>query len=255
MAIQIWLKRAVCLVAAVSLYLMGMEGQFHGPAPLLAQQRAGGVREIQQERSGESAVSVDNEALVPLRVQRVVLIGNSPAVLLMERGGTRFLLIFIDFFMANAIRSGMIGQRMKRPLTHDLIGILLDRLGGKVKRITITELKDNTYFALISLQVNGRVVEIDARPSDALAIAVRIRAPIYAHKALLRPMPGKDDKRKGTPPPAPKNSKQVKSSVCPPADEMRCRSGAVPVGFRWAATRGQPPAGFGPRLRRLPFFR
>lgn len=216
MAIQVWLRRAVCLLAAVSLYLMGVEGVFHGPAPLLARQPAGGGREIQQERSGRGAAPAANGALVAVRVQRVVLIGDAPAVLLMDRGGTRFLLIFIDFFMANAIRSGMIGERRKRPLTHDLIGILLDRLGGKVTRITITELKDNTYFALISLQVNGRLEEIDARPSDALAIAVRIQAPIYARKALLKPMPGQGDrggKGKGNPPPAPRRSKPPKNSI------------------------------------------
>ena len=82
-----------------------------------------------------------------------------------------------------------------------------------MNRITITELKDNTYFALISLQVNGRVEEIDARPSDALAIAVRTRAPIYADKALLRSLPTKREKRKNTPPPAPKHREPAKGST------------------------------------------
>ena len=188
---------------AVFLIFMGLVGPFQGANPLLAKEHGGGERKTGKSPPGKAA-SAHKGTLVPLRVQRVLLINDVPAVLLLERGGTRFLLMFIDFFMANAIRSGMIGPQLERPLTHDLIGILLSRLGGKVNKITITELKDNTYYALISLQVNGRVEEIDARPSDALAIAVRTRAPIFADKALLKPLPGKGEERKGTPPLAPK---------------------------------------------------
>ncbi|MEE8434033.1 MAG: bifunctional nuclease family protein [bacterium] len=179
----------------------------------MGQERAGSEHETRKRLLGQGATPAPNGALVPLRVQRVVLINDVPAVLLLERGGTRYLLIFIDFFMANAIRSGMIGPQLERPLTHDLIGILLSRLGGKVNKITITALKDNTYYALISLQVNGRVEEIDARPSDALAIAVRTRAPIYADKALLKPLPGKGEDRKGSPPPVPKRPEPAKGST------------------------------------------
>lgn len=125
-------------------------------------------------------------AAVPVQIKRVLLIGDSPAVLLMDEPGQRYLLVFIDFFMANAIRMGMEGPRHPRPLTHDLIGILLQRLGAKVSKIAITELRENTYYALITLDVNGRKVEIDARPSDALAIAVRLKSPVFASPALLK---------------------------------------------------------------------
>lgn len=199
--------------AAVLLFLMGVEGPYQGAPRAMGQERAGNERELRKRLPGQGALPAPNGDLVPLRVQRILLINDMPAVLLLERGGNRFLLIFIDFFMAHAIRSGIIGPQLERPLTHDLIGILLSRLGGKVNKITITELKDNTYYALISLQVNGRVEEIDARPSDALAIAVRSRAPIYADKSLLKPLPAKGEERKGTPPPLPKRPEPAKGST------------------------------------------
>jgi hypothetical protein len=126
--------------------------------------------------------------LVSLRVKQVVLVNNAPAVLLVDELEQRYLLMFIDFFMANAIRMGMAGPQLERPLTHDLIGIFLRRLGARLTQITITELKDNTYYALIAVQVNGETAEFDARPSDALAIAVRNRTPIFAAGTLLRPI-------------------------------------------------------------------
>ncbi len=124
--------------------------------------------------------------LVPVQIKRILLIGESPAVLLVDEAEKRFMLIFIDFFMANAIRMGMRKETLERPLTHDLIGIFLRHLGAKVTKITITELKNNTYYALITLEVNAAAREIDARPSDALAIAVRMKIPIFAAPDLLK---------------------------------------------------------------------
>lgn len=145
--------------------------------------------------------SQPNPALVPIKVKQVVLVNNAPAVLLVDEPEERYLLMFIDFFMANAIRMGMTGPQLERPLTHDLIGILLRRLGAEVKQITITELKDNTYFALISVQVNGDTADFDARPSDALAIAVRNGTPIFAAENLLKPIEGGQGGLPGQQPP------------------------------------------------------
>lgn len=213
MATQVWLRRMVCLLAAVVLFLMDVEAPFQNAPPPLAGENESGERTFKKEFSGKGSIPAPNRELVPVRVQRIVLINDMPAVLLMDHGGTRFLLMFIDFFMAKAIRSGMIGAQPKRPLTHDLIGVLLNRLGGKVKKITITELKDNTYFSLISLQVKGRVEEIDARPSDALAIAVRSGAPIYAEASLLKPLPGKGENPREIPPPVRKHPETPKRSI------------------------------------------
>ena len=125
-------------------------------------------------------------ATVPMQIKRVLVVNESPAVLLVDKPEKRYLLVFIDFFMANAIRMGMKDPQLTRPLTHDLIGIFLQQLGAEVSKIAITELRENTYYALITLDVNGREVDIDARPSDALAIAVRLKSPIFASPVLLK---------------------------------------------------------------------
>ena len=130
----------------------------------------------------------EGAASVPMQIKRILVIDESPAVLLVDELQQNYLLVFIDFFMANAIRMGMEQPVLSRPLTHDLIGIFLQQLGAKVTRISITELKDNTYYALITIEVNGRLRDIDARPSDALAIAVRLKSPIFAAPALLKSM-------------------------------------------------------------------
>ena len=131
--------------------------------------------------------------LVPLQVKDVVLVNDAPAVLLVDAPQQRYLLLFVDFFMASTIRMGMDGPPPVRPLTHDLIGILVRRLGGRFTRVTITGLKDNTYYALLSVQVNagGAPAQFDTRPSDALAIAVRNHTPIFAAAGLLKPIDGR----------------------------------------------------------------
>jgi uncharacterized protein len=133
--------------------------------------------------------------LVPMQVRSVLRVNAAPAVLLVDESQQRYLLVFVDFFMANAIRMGMDGPQLERPLTHDLIGILLRRLGAKVTRVTITGIKDQTYYALISVQVNGsgEIAQFDARPSDALAIAVRNGTPIFAAAELLKPIDQRPD--------------------------------------------------------------
>lgn len=136
-----------------------------------------------------------------MHVKQVLLIDNSPVVVLLDESEGRYLPMVIDFFMANAISAGMHGPQLERPLTHDLIGVFLRRLGAKVTKITITELKNNIYYALISMQVNGEVAEFDARPSDALAIAVREGAAIFVSEALLKPF--NDKEQGGGPPPDP----------------------------------------------------
>ncbi len=142
-----------------------------------------------------------------MHIKQVLLIDNSPVVLLLDESEGRYLPMVIDFFMANAISAGMHGPQLKRPLTHDLIGVFLRRLGAKVTKITITELKNNTYYALISMQVNGEVAEFDARPSDALAIAVREGAAIFASEALLKPLNEKEQGGGSPPDPAAKAPK------------------------------------------------
>ena len=152
-------------------------------------------------------------APVSMQIKRILVINESPAVLLLDEPEQNYLLVFIDFFMANAIRMGMEEPRLPRPLTHDLIGIFLQQLGAKVTRIAITELRANTYYALITIVVNGRAVDIDARPSDALAIAVRLKSPIYANPALLKKMRDPEAPRPPDSPPEHRRAKAPKRAT------------------------------------------
>ena len=123
---------------------------------------------------------------VSMRIKRVMLVNDAPAVLLVDSSEDSFLLVFIDFFMANSIRMGMEPPSLERPMTHDLMGIFLRQLGASLKRIDITELKNNTYYALITLEIKGKSNQIDARPSDALALAVRNKTPVFVHRKLIQ---------------------------------------------------------------------
>lgn len=134
---------------------------------------------------GPVSSEAEDKSLVAVRVHKVLLVNNNPVVLLASEDDDSHLLVFIDHFMAQAIQMGLMDYSIERPLTHDLIGILLRRIGAKVAKITITDLKNDTYYALISLQANGTTHQIDARPSDALAIAVRNKAPIYVSRKLM----------------------------------------------------------------------
>ncbi len=147
----------------------------------------------------------DAPRLVPIHVKQVAVVDGVPAVLLVDEPEQRYLLMYIDYFMANAIRMGMGGPQLTRPLTHDLIGILLRRLGARVERVTITALKDNTYYALLSIQVNGETAQFDARPSDALAIAVRQDTPILIAAPLLKPVEQRPAPQAPAQPPPPED--------------------------------------------------
>ena len=127
----------------------------------------------------------EGDSMMAVKVRKILLIDDHPAVVLTNDEEQAHLLVFIDHFMAQAIQMGVMGMSIERPLTHDLIGILINRLGAEVNKVSITELRDNTYYALIYLRVNGSLQEIDARPSDALAIAVRSKAPIYVSRDLM----------------------------------------------------------------------
>ena len=108
------------------------------------------------------------------------MVGKQPIVLLKTREGNRFLPIWIGHPEAAAILMKLQGANTPRPMTHDLINDLLAELEVGCTRVAVTELRENTFYALITLSLNGREVEIDSRPSDALALAVRTGAPIFA---------------------------------------------------------------------------
>ncbi|HEX9992340.1 MAG TPA: bifunctional nuclease family protein [Acidimicrobiales bacterium] len=117
---------------------------------------------------------------------RVELPGNNPIVLLREASGARRLLpIFIGGPEATAIAFALENVVPPRPMTHDLLKLLLDDLGATVERVVVTELRDSTFYAEIQLVANGRSHQVSSRPSDAIALAVRAGTPIYASEAVL----------------------------------------------------------------------
>jgi uncharacterized protein len=108
------------------------------------------------------------------------MVGKQPIVLLKTVDGNKFLPIWIGHPEAAAILMKLQGASTPRPMTHDLLSDVLDQMEAKCEKVSVTELRDNTFFASITISMNGSELEIDSRPSDALALAVRTSAPIFA---------------------------------------------------------------------------
>ncbi|MGH2786708.1 MAG: bifunctional nuclease family protein [Actinomycetota bacterium] len=116
---------------------------------------------------------------------RVELPSNQPIVLLKETDGDRYLPIWIGAVEATAIAFALQGIETPRPMTHDLLRDILTESDINVERILISELVEQTFFAVIRMTNNGKVTEVSSRPSDAIALAVRISAPIFAAEEVL----------------------------------------------------------------------
>ena len=113
------------------------------------------------------------------------LVGKQPIVLLKTADENRFLPIWIGHPEAAAILMKLQGASPQRPMTHDLITDMLEELDAEVTRVTVTELRENTFYARITLERNGAEIEIDSRPSDAIALAVRVEAKIFAADEVI----------------------------------------------------------------------
>jgi bifunctional DNase/RNase len=113
------------------------------------------------------------------------IVGKQPIVLLKTADGNKYLPIWIGHPEAAAILMKLQGASTPRPLTHDLFTDTLRELDAQVVRITVTELRDNTFYATITVVQNGSEIEIDSRPSDAIAMAVRAEAPIFAADRVI----------------------------------------------------------------------
>ena len=113
------------------------------------------------------------------------LVGKQPIVLLKTADGNKFLPIWIGHPEAAAILMKLQGATTPRPMTHDLVTDMLAQLDAHVVRIVVTELRDNTFYASITLQQDGSEIEVDSRPSDAIALAVRAEAPIFAADRVI----------------------------------------------------------------------
>ncbi len=112
-------------------------------------------------------------------------ITNMPIVVLKDKAGERVLPIWVGIFEANAIALQIENVATPRPMTHDLLRNIIADLDGEVDRVVVSELKENTFFAIIHLTVKGERVVVDARPSDAIALALRTRAPILVEETVV----------------------------------------------------------------------
>jgi len=118
-------------------------------------------------------------------------------VILRETEGERILPIWIGPGEAQAIRRLLSDEAFPRPLTHDLLFLVVEGLKARVSRILISDLKENTFFASIVVERDGEILSIDARPSDSIALALRAKAPILANEQLLQPPPREEAESAG----------------------------------------------------------
>jgi bifunctional DNase/RNase len=112
-------------------------------------------------------------------------ITNMPIVILKDKQGDRVLPIWVGIFEANAIALQIENIATPRPMTHDLLKNIIKDLEGQVERVVVCDLKDNTFYAVIYMTVRGETVAIDARPSDAIALALRTRSPILVDETVI----------------------------------------------------------------------
>lgn len=116
---------------------------------------------------------------------RMNLVNYQRVVILKEKDADRYLPIWIGHAEADAIAVRLQEVAVARPLTHDLLGTVITSLGASVNSVVVNDLSNDTFYARIILDVDGKTMEIDARPSDAIALAVRARVPIYAEESVL----------------------------------------------------------------------
>ena len=112
-------------------------------------------------------------------------ITNMPIIILRDQEGQRILPIWVGVFEANAIALQIENVQTPRPMTHDLLKNVIQDLSAQVERIVVTELKENTFYAVIHLRSDGAAVVVDARPSDAIALALRASAPIFVEESVI----------------------------------------------------------------------
>ena len=124
---------------------------------------------------------------VRMQLSRIIINENADQqyIFLREVDGERSFAIVIGLFEATSIDRRVKGNRGPRPLTHDLIANIVEQMGGEIAEVHITELKDATYFAKLKIIHNGETLEVDSRPSDAIALAVTVNAPIYVVEDVL----------------------------------------------------------------------
>jgi bifunctional DNase/RNase len=125
--------------------------------------------------------------LVPMIISGLAVdpVTKNPIVILKEIDGERTLPIWIGFLEATAIASELEGIQFSRPMTHDLLKNIMETVSVKIDKIEVCDLRNNTYYALIHIAYDGKAITIDARPSDALALSLRVDAPIFVEEKVI----------------------------------------------------------------------
>ncbi|GJL77098.1 MAG: hypothetical protein NPINA01_00870 [Nitrospinaceae bacterium] len=125
--------------------------------------------------------------MVEMKVEGLTLdpLTNMPIIILKDSSGSKALPIWVGYFEANAIALEIEKITTPRPMTHDLLRNLIQTMKAKINHILVSELKDNTFYAVISLVCDGNTVSIDSRPSDAIALALRTKSPIYVEEKVI----------------------------------------------------------------------
>jgi len=125
--------------------------------------------------------------LIQLELFQIIITEGSPTqgIVLKEVSGERSFPIFIGYNEAMAIDRKIKDFQVARPLTHDLLQSIIEKMGGRLERIVLNDLKEGTYYALLMVRQDDRIVEVDSRPSDAIALAVRMDVPIFIEESVL----------------------------------------------------------------------
>ena len=139
---------------------------------------------------GSKVDDISSENLLQVKVHRLIIDPKSekPVVILADGNEKQALMIWIDYFEARAIYMERQGVDFKRPLTHDLLERLIQKTDSKINKVIITHVKENTYYAVIELDIDGSSVRIDARPSDSIVMALKFKTPIFVSKKLYKEM-------------------------------------------------------------------
>ena len=127
-----------------------------------------------------------------MELKRIIIseVHDQQVIMLREVEGERSFPIVIGIFEATSIDRRVKGMPSPRPLTHDLVASVIDNLGGELRDIYISELRDHTYYAKLRIRQNGELIEVDSRPSDAIALAVTASVPIYVAEDVLEEVCG-----------------------------------------------------------------
>ena len=162
--------------------------RWFGPAGLLLALLIGPF-ELAMAQEAEPDTLKKSE-LIEVTIYRLIMdpASKNPVVLLSDPRQKQALPIWISFFEANAIYSELAGIKHSRPLTHDLLKRIIKKVNGTVRHIVISHIKENIYYATIVMEKEGSIIEIDARPSDSIALALKFKAPIFVAKTLFENM-------------------------------------------------------------------